>query len=106
MIEKSAAIHKDVLFVAMTRSPTILGVPYVAFVLETMLGSLIIIIGKNPLYLLALLPVHAVLYAISAHDPGIFAEIEVWSRTAGRCLNKKFWSSASFSPLTTKKWKR
>jgi type IV secretion system protein VirB3 len=106
MSEKSALIHKDVLFVAMTRSPTILGVPYVAFVLETMVASLVIILFKNPLYMAAILPVHAIFYAISSHDPGIFAEIEVWSRTIGRCMNKNFWGAASFSPLTTKKWKR
>lgn len=98
--------QKDILFVAMTRVPTILGVPYVAFVLELMFASVVNIASGNPLYALLVIPVHLIFYMIAAHDPGIFSEIEVWTRTIGRCLNRSFWGSASFSPLTTNKWKK
>lgn len=106
MSEKSIAVHKDPLFVALTRVPTVLGVPYVAFVMEIIFASLINIMSGNPLNSLLVLPIHAVFYAISSHDPGIFAEIEVWSKTSGRCLNKGFWGAASFSPIPTRKWKK
>jgi type IV secretion system protein VirB3 len=105
MRENEAVVHKDLLFVVLTRIPTVLGVPYMAFVIEVMFGSLVIIVVGKPQYLLLVMPLHAILYLISAKDPGIFAEIEVWMKTIGRCLNKGFWGSASFSPLITRKWK-
>jgi len=106
MSEKEASIHKDLLFVALTRVPTIMGIPYMAFVLEMMFASIMIIMIGKPLYLLLVVPVHAVLYLISARDPGIFSEIEIWLKTAGRCLNRGFWGATSFSPLPTRKWKQ
>lgn len=103
---KDQKLHKDILFVAMTRVPTILGVPYVAFVLELMFASVMNVISGNPLYALLVIPVHAVFYLITVKDPGVFSEIEVWTRTIGRCLNKRFWGAASFSPVPVKKWKK
>lgn len=102
--EDNAKLRKDLLFVALTRVPTIMGIPYVAFVLEMMFASLMIIMVGKPLYMLSVVPVHAVLYLISAKDPGIFSEMEIWLKTSGRCLNKRFWGATSFSPLPTKKW--
>jgi type IV secretory pathway VirB3-like protein len=52
MSEKEVKIHKDLLFVALTRVPTIMGIPYMAFVMEMMFASLVIIIVGKPLYLL------------------------------------------------------
>ena len=105
MHEKQVVVRKDLLFVALTRIPTVFGIPYMAFVIEVMFGSLTIIMAGKPQYLLLVIPVHGILYLISAKDPGIFAEIEVWMKTIGRCLNKGFWGAASFSPLVTRKWK-
>ena len=106
MSEKEVKLHKDLLFVALTRVPTIMGIPYMAFVLEMMFASLMIIMVGKPWYMLLVAPVHAVLYLVSAKDPGIFAEIEIWLKAAGRCLNRGFWGATSFSPLPTKKWKQ
>ncbi|WP_047551805.1 type IV secretion system protein VirB3 [Methylotenera sp. G11] len=106
MREKEVAVHKDLLFVALTRIPTVAGIPYMAFVIEIMFASLVIIMIGQPQYLLSVIPIHGILYLISAKDPGIFAEIEVWMKTIGRCLNKGFWDAASFSPLQTRKWKQ
>lgn len=96
MSDKAVKIHKDLLFVALTRVPTIVGIPYMAFVLEMMFASLMIIMVGKPLYMLLVVPVHAVLYLISAKDPGIFAEMEIWLKTAGRCLNRGFWGGDQF----------
>lgn len=97
-------IYTDPLFVGLTRPATMMGIPYMAFVLEIMTTTLIFLAVCNPLYMLLALPIHAVLYLISAHDPGIFNSIFVWLKTIGRCRNRVFWGSASFSPLPTKKW--
>jgi type IV secretory pathway VirB3-like protein len=40
MREKEEFINKDLLFVALTRIPTVFGIPYMAFVIEVMFGSL------------------------------------------------------------------
>lgn len=103
-MNKNIEIHKDPLFVALTRVPTILGVPYAAFVVEVIVAALINIGVGNPLYMLLVLPFHGIFYLISIKDPGIFAEVAVWLVTNGRCLNKGFWGAASFSPISTRKW--
>ena len=94
------------LFVGLTRPATILGVPYIAVVLELIVVSVLFINVSNPLYLLLLVPIHGVLYLISANDPGAFSAIFAWTITIGRCRNKRFWGAASFSPLAVRKWKK
>jgi type IV secretion system protein VirB3 len=98
-------LRSDPLFVGLTRPATLLGVPYAAFVLEVVVVMVIFINLRNPLYAGLALPVHGVLYLISAHDPGIFAAIFQWGPTIGRCRNIDFWGAASFSPLPLKKWR-
>lgn len=106
MSEKEAVLHKDVLFVGLTRVPMVLGIPYAAFVIEIMIMSIEHVMTGNPLYLFFVLPIHAILYLISAHDPGVFAEIAAWSMTTSRCRNNKLWQMPSFSPLIVSKWKQ
>lgn len=103
-MQKNIEIHKDLLFVALTRAPTIFGVTYSAFIVEVIVAALINIGVGNPLYMILVLPFHGVFYLITTKDPGIFAEVAVWLVTNGRCLNKSFWGAASFSPVSTRKW--
>lgn len=99
-------LQKDVLFVGLTRTPMIMGVPYAAFVAEIMFMAIEHVMVGNPLYLFGIVPIHAIFYMIGAHDPGIFMEIAAWSKTTSRCRNKRFWEMPSFSPLAFKKWQR
>lgn len=99
-------VYTDQLFVGLTRPATIWGVPYIAFVVEFMAIALIFLAIGNPVYLLIGVPIHGVLYLISANDPGIFSSIYIWMKTIGRCRNTRFWGAASFSPLKSKKWTR
>jgi len=99
-------VYLDPLFVGLTRPATMWGIPYIAFVVEFMATTLIFLAIGNPLYLLLAVPLHGVLYLISANDPGVFASIFMWMKTIGRCRNSRFWGAASFSPLPTKKWAR
>lgn len=95
----------DTLFVGMTRPTTIWGVPYGAFLAEAMLTVYIFLGSGNPLLLGVFAPMHAILYIISANDPGIFDSIRVWAITFLRCRNRDFWGAASFSPVSTRKRK-
>lgn len=97
-------VHTDPLFVGLTRPATMWGVPYHAFVVEFMTTTLIFLAVGNPLYLLLAVPIHGVLYLVTAHDPGAINAIFMWMQTIGRCRNSRFWGAASFSPLATKKW--
>lgn len=99
-------VYTDVLFVGLTRPATMLGIPLSAFVIEFMATGIIFLAVGNPLYLLLALPIHGVLYLISANDPGVFSSIMIWMKTLGKCRNTRFWEAASFSPLPTKKWKK
>lgn len=97
-------VYTDPLFVGLTRPATMWGIPYIAFVVEFMATTLIFLAVGNPIHLALALPIHAVLYLISANDPGVFGSIFMWMKTIGRCQNSRFWGGASFSPLATKKW--
>ncbi|CAA9890773.1 Conjugal transfer protein [Candidatus Methylobacter favarea] len=97
-------VYTDPLFVGLTRPAMLWGIPYTAFVIEFMAITLIFLAVGNPLYLLLVVPIHGVLYLISANNPGVFNSIYLWVQTTGRCRNIRFWGAASFSPLPTKKW--
>lgn len=95
----------DELFLGMTRPATYWGVPLVAFLLE-MFTVIIVFLGSgNPLWLALALPIHFVLYLISATDPGRFDAWRLWLMTFGRTPNILFWrSAASYSPLRVKRY--
>ena len=99
-------IYSDTLFVAMTRPATKWGVPVTAIVLEAGTAVIVFLATKNPLYLLAVFPIHGIVRLMTADNPWIFAEIWSWVITFMRCINRAFWGAASFSPLPTKKWQK
>lgn len=99
-------ICTDPLFIGLTRPATMFGIPYIAFVVEFMATALIFLAVGNPVYLLLAVPIHGVLYLVSASDPGVFHSVFIWMKTTGRCRNMRFWGAASFSPLPSKKWQK
>jgi type IV secretion system protein VirB3 len=104
MMDTEHDVVTDPLFVGLTRPTTIWGVPFVAFWIEYMVVMVTFLAVGDPFYLLIVIPIHAVMYLISAHDPGIFTSIAIWFITIGKSRNTRFWGAASFSPLSTKKW--
>jgi type IV secretory pathway VirB3-like protein len=75
-----------------------MGIPYVAFIIEMFVSMMLFLMTNNLLYLSIILPLHVILYAISASDAGKFDEIYKWLITSGKCLNFRYWGSVSFSP--------
>jgi type IV secretion system protein VirB3 len=96
---KEKELQVDILFVGLTRSSTIMGVPYMAFVIEFMTTAVIFLGTGNLIYLAVGIPIHGIMYLISCKDPGVFHSIYIWMQTIGRCTNKATWGMASFSPL-------
>lgn len=105
MAEDNEVITVDPLFVGLTRPATLYGVPYFAAVFEFMVTVIFFLIHGNPLSLLIIIPVHGILYLISAADSNIFNAIALWANTNSRCQNRLYWGAASFSPLPKKKRK-
>lgn len=104
MSDSTEDVTTDVLFVGLTRPATAFGIPYAAFMIEFM-AALIVFLGTgNPLHLSVIVPMHGILYLISAKDPQIFEAIAIWLKTSSRCVNFDFWGARSFSPLAVKKW--
>lgn len=98
-------ISVDVLFVGLTRPATIFGIPMGAFVFELCAITCLFIGVGNPLYMLLVLPIHGVLYAISFKDPGMFDDISLFFKTLSLCLNFRFWGCRSFSPYPVQRYK-
>jgi len=103
-MESAQDLTTDELFVGLTRPATMWGIPYSAFVLEFLATAVIFLAIGNPLWLLMAVPIHGILFVVSASDPAIFSSLFIWMKTIGRCRNSLFWGAASFSPLQLKKW--
>lgn len=97
--EKSVQLEMDELFVGLTRPATVAGVHFNAFVGEMLVVGIVFLAIGNPLWLLLFIPLHSLLYLLSANDPGRFDSISKYVLVNGRCLNRLFWKSTSFSPL-------
>lgn len=91
-------INVDVLFVALTRQASVMGLPYEAIIFEAFFTMVVFMMAGNPFYLLVIVPIHLVFYAISADDAGKFDAIQKWLITSGKCLNFRYWQAVSFSP--------
>ena len=103
-MDGAADVCTDPLFVGLTRPAMVWGIPYTAFIVEVLATAITFLATGHPLYLLLAVPLHSVLYLVSAQDPGAFDELFMWLKTNGRCRNARFWGAASFSPLETRKW--
>lgn len=99
-------IKADVLFVALTRQASAMGLPYQALAFEGFITMIAFTLSSNPLVLLMIVPLHLLFYAISAEDQGKFDAIHKWVITSGRCLNKLHWKATSFAPSSFKFKKR
>lgn len=105
MSEKNLnGLEVDELYLGMTRPATVFGVPLTAFVAEMLVVAVIFLAIGNALWLLLVVPVHAVLFLMSATDPGRFESWAMFFKTFGRCTNAMFWKSASYSPLRSKRY--
>jgi type IV secretion system protein VirB3 len=103
-MESAQDLTTDELFVGLTRPATMWGIPYSAFVLVFLATAVIFLAIGNPLWLLMAVPIHGILFVVSASDPAFFSSLFIWMKTIGRCRNSLFWGAASFSPLPLKKW--
>lgn len=98
-MDENEDVLTDPLFAALTRPATIGGVPFFAVCIAAIFTAVIFLAIGNPLYILLYVPIHTVLYVLSANDPGKFSALYIWVQTIGKCSNRNHWKCASFSPL-------
>ncbi|HBR0962953.1 TPA: type IV secretion system protein VirB3 [Klebsiella pneumoniae] len=109
--ERNPGIIVDTLFLGPTRPTMILGVTYVAFILNMIFSVEAFIITRNLLWLAVCLPIHGVFVLICWNDPRTFDLIRLWCATKGWQYvmgflgfgNFKYWQSASYGPLPARK---
>ncbi|MBV6855868.1 MULTISPECIES: VirB3 family type IV secretion system protein [Xanthomonas] len=94
---------KDPLFAALTRPPTILGVPGEAFALIAT-GSLLAFMASRSA---VALPVFPALYGIArilcAKDPRFFRYLFLAMRTKATGANRSIWKGSSYAPFSNRK---
>lgn len=98
-----ASVQVDPLFAGATRPATVGGITYEAVVFIAMGIGMGYVISANVLWLLAYAPLHAIAYGICTKDPRAFRLLFIMLSTKGRCVNRKVWGCASYSPLDFKK---
>ncbi|MDZ5760862.1 VirB3 family type IV secretion system protein [Lyticum sinuosum] len=91
-------LYSDILFLGLTRSPTILGVSYIAVGVNFISCLLGFIITSNPKIMLLTIFIHFILYKISSKEV-LFLELLM---TGSKCqkgrINKLYHKASSYDP--------
>lgn len=105
---QSEQLDQTPLYLAATRPAMIpwMSVPYDAGLVLIALAGFIIIYGQNPLYLLALLPVWALLVALTRHDHNALRVTNLWSKTSLFSIDAGEWGGASPNPAPLRRNKK
>ena len=91
-------LETDTLYLAATRPAMFMGVPLTLGALLLMLAGLIVVICKNPLYLVIMLPLWLEARELVARDYNAVGVVLLYLRTSGRSVDGQRWGGASVSP--------
>ncbi|MDD2795759.1 type IV secretion system protein VirB3 [Acidocella sp.] len=91
-------LEVDTLYLAATRPAMFMGVPLSLGAMLLMLAGLIVVIFKNPLYLMVMAPLWLGARELVARDYNAVGVVLLYLRTAGRSVDVKRWGGASVSP--------
>ncbi len=80
---------------ALTRAPTLMGVPYMYFMFNGVVSSICFIVSHNLLLLLVAIPLHLFGYVMTLRDDRIF---EILFVKSARCppRSRSFWAADSY----------
>lgn len=81
---------------ALTRAPTLMGVPYLYFMFNGVVSSVCFLISHNLLMLLVAVPLHLLGYVLTLRDDRIF---EILMVRTSKCppRSRAFWGADSYS---------
>jgi type IV secretion system protein VirB3 len=91
-------LDTDTLYLAATRPAMFMGVPLALVTLFLMLTGLIVVLLKNPLYIVIIVPLWLATRELVARDYNAAGVVMLYLRTAGRSVDGRKWGGASVSP--------
>ena len=86
------------LFVGATRPATLLGVSYTGCMLNVIIGIVAFLATKSFLPLLAVVPIHALMWLISLYEPRQFDLLRHWGQTTAGATSKWYWKGSTYKP--------
>ncbi len=92
-------LQTDTLYLAATRPALFMGVPLALGSVLLMLTGLLVVLLKNPLYLILMLPLFFAARELVARDYNAVGVTLLYLRTAGRSVDSDKWGGASVTPL-------
>jgi type IV secretion system protein VirB3 len=91
-------LETDTLYLAATRPAMFMGVPLALGAVFMMVGGLIVVLLKNPLYLAIIIPLWFAARELVARDYNAVGVVLLYMRTAGRSVDSSKWGGASVTP--------
>jgi type IV secretion system protein VirB3 len=92
-------LETDTLYLAATRPAMFMGVPLALGAIFLMLTGFIVVLLKNPLYLVVMIPLWFAARELVARDYNAVGVVLLYLRTAGRAVDSDRWGGASVTPL-------
>jgi type IV secretion system protein VirB3 len=91
-------LQTDTLYLAATRPAMFMGVPLALGAIFLMMTGLIVVLLKNPLYLVVMVPVWFAARELVARDYNAVGVVLLYLRTAGRSVDGNRWGGATVTP--------
>ena len=94
-------VGTDLLFVGMTRPAMRFGVPYAALIVNALVTLELFLVTRNLLSLLAAIPIHGLVFGLSASEPRFFELLKVWAlvRVQAGAGVATPWSALTYGPF-------
>jgi type IV secretion system protein VirB3 len=94
-------VGTDLLFVGMTRPAMRFGVPYAALIVNALITLELFLLTRNLLSLLAAIPIHGLVFGLSASEPRFFELLKVWAlvRVQAGAGAATPWSALTYGPF-------
>jgi type IV secretion system protein VirB3 len=92
-------LETDTLYLAATRPAMFMGVPLALGAIFLMLTGFIVVLLKNPLYLVVMIPLWFAARELVARDYNAVGVVLLYLRTAGRAVDSDRWGGSSVTPL-------
>jgi type IV secretion system protein VirB3 len=91
-------LHEDPLYLAATRPALFMGVPLPLAGLFLIMAGFVVVLLKNPLYELMMVPLWLGARTVVARDYNAVNVVVLYLRTAGRSVDSATWGGATVSP--------
>ncbi|MBB3175240.1 type IV secretion system protein VirB3 [Endobacter medicaginis] len=90
-------LEEETLYLAATRPALFMGIPLSLAGVLVMAAGLVVVIFKNPLYLILMGPIYGAARILVARDYNAVRVVGLWFRTKGRKVDKHVWGGSTVS---------